>query len=382
MKNKIIIFRMTNACNLNCEYCYDKCNHITVKKENEDFSEKIPNIIKYIEEIWKEKDEKAEIIFHGGEPLVINPENYINLMEKIKEKFNKVRFSIQTNATLINEKYIEIFKKYDVHIGISLDGYDEETNKYRVYKSGRNSFKNVIEKISLLQDNNIKFGVIMTVNRTVLDNELKLYNFIKKYNLNCNIRPAFKSADNSNIDYMNEKEYYLFFTNLFNIWINDKNAEVKISQIKELKDEFIKVLEPNYCNRSCSSSECCQHNFISLDRNGNVYSCNRTYNNKKFFYGNLQKNSMQQIEEKINKLCEERKEYIRSSKCHNCILYTECYGGCPANAYSLHNKINSLDDEYCNAKIKIRMYVKEYIEKHNLNNEYKEMKENGELYIK
>lgn len=374
MKNKVIIFRMTNACNLNCKYCYDKGNHTTVSQENEEFSLMIHNIIKNINKIWKNKDSSAEIIFHGGEPLIISVQNYKRLLDNIKMLYPKVKFSIQTNATLINQEYINLFKNYNVHIGISLDGFDEYTNKYRTYRNGTNSFNTVLKKIEMLNKNNVKFGIIMTINNNVINNESKLYKFIKDYKLNCNIRPAFKTSE-TEVDYMNNEEYYTFFKNLFNIWINDKDSGIKLHQIKELQDEFVKVLEPNYCNRSCSSSGNCFNNFISLDRYGNLYSCNRTYNNPEFFYGNLDNISIQEVDKKINSISKIRKTFIKNSKCKGCILYKECYGGCPANSFSIYRTIESIDDSFCESRIKIRMYIQNYLGENGIKKEYLEMRE-------
>lgn len=376
MRNMTIIFRMTSGCNLNCTYCYDKENHIITKKENEIFKAKIPNIIKYIEKIWEDKNGRSEIIFHGGEPLIINKENYEELINKIKDIYPNVRFSIQTNGILLNEQYIKLFKKHNVHIGISLDGYDEITNKYRVYKNQKNSFNDVKKNIILLNKNDIKYGIIMTLNSSVLGNEKKLYNFIKDYKLNCNIRPAFKS-NNKEIEYMTEREYYIFFKNLFDIWINDKNTEVKFTQIKEVYDEFIKVLEPIYRNKSCSTSGNCYKKFISLDVDGNLYSCNRTYNNKYFFYGNINELNKEQLDEQIEKRLDMRKQSIEKKGCKTCKMFAECHGGCPANGYLLHGTIDSVDDGFCKAKLKIRKYVESYLEENNIKKDYIEMKKNG-----
>lgn len=381
MKNSTIIFRMTNACNLDCTYCYDKLNHVTIKKENEIFNSKIPNIVSYIDKIWLNKTDQSELIFHGGEPLIINEMNYEILMNKIKKIYPNVRFSIQTNGILINQKYIDLFKKYNVHIGISLDGYDEETNKYRVYKNKKNSFNDVMKKIELLNDNKVKFGIIMTLNNSVIGNEKKLYNFIKKYKLRCNVRPAFNCSEKE-IDYMSDEEYYVFFKNLFDIWINDKKTEVKLTQIKEIYDEFVKVLEPLYNTKSCSTSGNCFKNFISLDSDGNLYSCNRTYNIKEFFYGNLNEIDREQVEKQMEEKMLERKKYIENSKCKKCILYDECHGGCPANSYSLHGKFECADDEFCKAKLNIRRYITEYLDKNNIKRDFEEMKRNEQLYKK
>ena len=216
MKNITIIFRMTSTCNLNCIYCYDKANHIMKKKENDNFKKRIPDIVESIEKLWKNREDRGEIIFHGGEPLIIDTANYEELMQKIKSIYPNTKFSIQTNGTLINEKYIELFKEYNMHVGISLDGYDEITNKYRVYKNKKNSFNDVMRKINLLHRKDVDFGVIMTINSSIVGKEKQLYDFIKEYKLKCNIRPAFKS-NNEEIEYMTNEEYCIFFKNLFNI---------------------------------------------------------------------------------------------------------------------------------------------------------------------
>lgn len=376
MKNKTIIFRTTNSCNLNCLYCYDKFNHSNIKKENEKFNLKIPYIIQNIEKLWKNKNANSEIIFHGGEPLIINEKNYAELLKNIKALYPNSRFTIQTNGTLLSEKYIKTFKEYNVHIGISLDGYNETTNKYRIYKNGKNSFFDVLEKIKLLNNNHITFGIIMTLNSSIITNEEKLYNFIRDYNLKCNVRPAFKS-DIKDIDYMSNEEYYTFFKNLFNIWINDTEKTVKLTQIKEIFDEFLKVLEPSYNVKSCSLSGKCFQDFICLDIEGNLYLCNRTYNNKDFFYGNLNKISDKQLEEKIETLSKKRNDYIKNSKCKKCELYNQCHGGCPASAYYLHGNVESMDDEFCKSKIKIKHYINEYLEKNKIKEDYWEIVKNG-----
>lgn len=376
MKNKTIIFRMTSACNLNCTYCYDRLNHDVRQLENEIFNSKISEIVSNISKIWENKNEKCEIIFHGGEPLIIDAVNYERLINNIKSTYSNVKFSIQTNGTLLNDEYLTIFKRYNVHIGISLDGYDEESNKYRIYKNGKNSFNDVIKKIELLNNEGINFGVIMTLNNSVVGNEEKLYNFIKKYKIKCNIRPVFQTTK-SEIAYMKEEEYYLFFKNLFNIWINDKEAKVKFMQIKEIGDEFIKVLEPFYNTKSCSTSGNCFENFISLDVDGNLYSCNRTYRVKDFFYGNLRELTKEELENKIKEKINMRKQFIDNEKCNKCKLFSECRAGCPANAYALHGSIESADDNYCSAKLRIREYVNNYLEKNNIKKDYKKIKENG-----
>lgn len=191
MKNPVIILRMTNNCNLNCKYCYDKRNHFDSKMENYKIKSNLNQIVDNIVKIFQDDKSLSKIIFHGGEPLLVEPQVYERLILKILEFRPNTKFSIQTNGTLLNNKFIDIFEKYNVNIGISIDGFDENTNKYRIFKNGKNSFEKVKEKIDLLNERNIKFGTIISLSKEITGHEEELYDFIDRNNLSCSIRPIF-----------------------------------------------------------------------------------------------------------------------------------------------------------------------------------------------
>lgn len=367
-KNPVVIFRITNMCNLNCTYCYDKDNRYIDKNINEEFENKLNDIQRYLNMIYFNKDKTTTLIFHGGEPLLLSADVYEKLLKKIITP--NMRVSIQTNGTLINEKYIEIFKKYNMNVGISLDGCNEEQNYCRIYKNGKNSFNRVMNNIKLLKENNIRFGIIMTISKKHLGKEKEIYDFIAENKLNINMRPAFptKYGDNTNI--MSEEEYYEFFKNIFDIWYEDRNKRVKLKQIREIYDEFAKVLKENYCSGSCSEGKNCFGKFISLDINGNIYSCNRTYNNDEFLLGNLNIQSIDKIFNNANKLAEKRIKNLENLDCIRCDIYRYCYGGCPANAYSIHGDYTKPENYFCQAKKKILKYIKERLEETDEINKY------------
>ena len=374
MKNPTIILRMTNACNLNCTYCYDKKNHININHENEKIDERLDEIINNINRIQINKEERSKIIFHGGEPLLIRADIYEKLIKEIIKTHPNVNFSIQTNATLLDENYIKVFKKYGVSIGISLDGYNEEQNKCRVYANGKNSYNLVMKKIKLLKDNEMKFGIIMTLSKGIVGHEKELYDFIAENRIGCNIRPAFLSGNGEDKELiMTNEEYYNFFKNIFEIWYADKER-IKLTQIREIYEEFAKALNSKYEVKSCSVSDKCFENFISLDIDGNLYSCNRAYNNKELYYGNMKEIKMERVYEKMKNFIEERRKYVENSKCKKCMIYRYCKGGCPASAYNTNGTIYSADDYFCEARIRIYEYVKKRLKETGAIEQYKEMK--------
>lgn len=362
MSNYTIILRTTNHCNLNCTYCYDKENHNN-RNVNFNFKENINNLYKYISEIYRNCSGKAEIILHGGEPMLIKPESYIKFFKKLESiKSLKFKYSIQTNGTLITKEFIKFFKDYDVNVGISLDGCNEQENQCRVFLNGKNSFNEVLKSIELLNEKNCNYGVIMTISKNHVNQEKKLYDFIAKYKLKCNIRPAFKTSE-SDTFVMNEEEYTEFFINLFEIWYNDNKSSVTLTQINELYIKYMEVLNEKFNSRSCSRSLNCFNKFISLDPEGNIYSCNRSYNNREFYLGNLNVNTWEEIKEIASQKNQFRYLKIMNSKCKACEIFEFCRGGCPVNAYNLTKSFYNADTQFCDANKKIYNYIYQKLEK-------------------
>ncbi len=372
-ENPTIIFRVTNNCNLDCVYCYDKKNHSNIYNESKIIKSNIKSIVSTIEKIWINKSIKANLIFHGGEPLLVNANTYRLLIEEIIKLYPNASFSIQTNGTLLSKEHIRIFKKYNVNIGISLDGCNEQQNQFRIYSNGKNCFNKVMEKIELLKNEKARFGIIITLTKAILGHERELYDFIAANRLRCNIRPAFLSDNNIKNFALTNEEYSIFFKNLFDIWLND-DRKIDLTQINEMYEEFAKCLDNNKTYGNCSTCGECFGKFISLDAIGNIYSCNRTYENEKFYYGNINNMTREELALKCDELNKIRKSYLEGSKCKDCALFNECHGGCPANAYTLHKDICSADDYFCDSKLEIKKYIQSELKNKGLVEEYNKLK--------
>ncbi len=355
-----IVFRTTNECNLRCKYCYDNSNHdskISKRIATDNFFNNLDYIVKDAIKLYGNIN-YGKFIFHGGEPLLVDAK-VLNEFCKILSSKLPIEFSVQTNGTLITKDYIDLFKKYKFKVGISLDGANEEQNGARIYKEGGNSFNTVISKMNLLKQEQIKFGVIMSINKLHINREQELYDFIANNEINTNIRPIFPSLSGDNSLVMSTTEYLTFFKNLFEMWYNDSEKRVKTGQILEFANLVRSVVLDNYTNRCCECSPNCFMNFISLDASGEVYACNRLYNINDFYYGNIRNMSIEELENKINRLLELRNKGIEE-KCGNCKEYRNCYGGCVAEAYSQFGLIGEKSG-FCEIRKELNDYAKKRV---------------------
>lgn len=149
------------ACNINCVYCYEG----NLRKE-------VQNEVKYdlnaIEKAMEErygKDGSSAPNLHGGEALIISKLDVERLLKKMYELHGSS--SVQTNGVLIDEEYIEMFKRYKTSVGISFDG-PWPLNKLRVAGNGM-STKEATERtqqaIYRLHEAGISVGLIIVLHR-------------------------------------------------------------------------------------------------------------------------------------------------------------------------------------------------------------------------
>jgi uncharacterized protein len=101
------------TCNLRCSYCYEQPVRDIEPVHRYD-KEKVLAQLQHVTGSWS---------LFGGEALLIP---LSDLEELLQIAFDRWKYSgVQTNGTLITPSHIELFHKYNTHIGISLDGPDE-----------------------------------------------------------------------------------------------------------------------------------------------------------------------------------------------------------------------------------------------------------------
>ncbi len=355
-----IIFRPTNNCNLTCTYCYDKENHSDCRNLRKDATELFQKnegmIIEGIYKLW-EKEKRRKLIFHGGEPLLVDSEVLDHFCNQLRDL--NIRYSIQTNGTLIDQGTIQFFKNHNIHVGVSLDGCNEQQNSARVFPNGKNSFQTVSKKLKLLREHSISHGVIMSISKQQLGHEQEIYDFIAEQGFHCNIRPVYNANGDFAPNILTQEEYADFLKTLFDIWYDDKEQKVGTRQISELYEALREELDEDYHPRLCNSLPDCFRHFISLDVNGELHSCNRLYGIDKFHYGNIEDLSITDINSCIDQLERERKQTIHN-KCGNCERLDICHGGCVAESFDMNH---SLQEVACDkqSKVLLKKYVMEKI---------------------
>jgi uncharacterized protein len=143
----LLVIQPTPFCNIDCTYCYLP-NRSNSKKISLETLEMIAD------RVLTEKliDDHLSMVWHAGEPLTVNVDYFSEMLTRIAGKMKGIRVyhSIQTNGMLINQRWCDLFKAFDVRIGISMDGPERINDLHRVSRPGSGTFKKTMLGIELL----------------------------------------------------------------------------------------------------------------------------------------------------------------------------------------------------------------------------------------
>jgi uncharacterized protein len=141
-------------CNIACHYCYQQPQRDAEAKNGQYDMQKMKDAI---------LREGGPFILFGGEPLLVPLTDLEELFAWGYQQFGKN--GIQTNGSLITPAHVNLFKKYKVHVGISVDG-PVLLNDIRwagTLSRTRELSEKTHQNIKLLIDNGVVPGIIVTL---------------------------------------------------------------------------------------------------------------------------------------------------------------------------------------------------------------------------
>lgn len=359
----VIIIKPTYSCNFRCKYCYlGNSTKESSKMFNASFVQNAISQIKdYVIEVKSRK--KVTFIWHGGEPLLWGVENFRLVFEFMEDVLSDIDYSnsIQTNLSLLTEEYVDLFLKYNVHVGFSVDGFRELNDSQRVLTNGRGTYDLIIDRLNLARAKGLSMGCIIVGTKNSIGRVEELYKFVGDNRLNFKFNPLFISGEARNNDEelgITTGEYADMTIELFDLWYNDTENRITESNFVEIASNIL-----TGHTSGCLFGKNCQENFFAIAPTGDVFPCGRFCDEStaEFSYGNLHNESLTDILTRAKKSdCYNRYKYIEESSCRQCEYFHICHGGCLHDGYLRSGDFRS-KTFLCSAYKRIFKHIKERI---------------------
>lgn len=163
-----LVVKIAERCNLKCAYCYlyehGDTTFLARPKfmSDEVFDALLCQVRTYCD---SRPGQRTALTFHGGEPTLAGPERLARFAQHAREILG-ARLSglqMQTNATLIDDRWIETLYANRIHASVSLDGPVDVHDGSRVDHAGRGSYEKTVQGLRLLQEAGMRPGVLAVV---------------------------------------------------------------------------------------------------------------------------------------------------------------------------------------------------------------------------
>ena len=328
-----LLYVPTMACNMSCKYCYLEDNTIDEKTEYKPLE-----TLEYAIKKFKESNViPFNISLHGGEVTTLSKDDFHDLIQYISNYYSNNKqiivdggFKIGSPHIKTNmynlEKHIDTIKEFNVSISGSLDLPLSLHDKYRITKGNQKTLKRILENIELLKDIPNKKKASATIFKEhykYIDKIIEDIKFLRKNTCldmnDFNFMIGFDYNSNGILHHMTEKEQVEFYKRMHKEF---DGTDLDYGVNGPWFDEF----GPEYCT-NCDN---CGEKFFLLEKNGDIYSCVRGQKNPDYYYGNIYKNSVEEILNTAkSKIFLNHNKQPLNEECTKCGYLYICKTGCP-----------------------------------------------------
>lgn len=319
----------SSNCNMRCKYCF----YNDVAKNREMPSHGTMSL-ETAESVLKKAFAYAAgnpvyVNFQGGEPLLAGKRFFLaaaNIIARANVKKSPVFIGVQTNGTLVDDEWCEIFKNNGFLVGLSLDG-DEIANANRIDKDGNPTFDKAMKAAELLKKHGVNFNILTVLTRDVAMRVGTIYKFFKAHGFDrlqfipC-LKPLCGEIENPNF-YLDEKSYTLFLLSAFALYQKDM-AENNYTSIRQF-DNFVRLAHFERAEQ-CGMNGHCTHQFV-VEADGCVYPCD-FYCTDEYLLGNILETDFFALERSPRAVDFIKESLVVDEACKSCEYYMLCKGGC------------------------------------------------------
>lgn len=284
------------------------------------------------------KEMPVTISWQGGEPTLMGLDFYRHSMEIEKNCLDPdvtIENTIQTNGMLIDEHWCGFFRENNVLVGLSLDGTRQMHDAFRHDRNGRSVFNRAIRAARLMQEHQVRFNLLCTVNSVNCLRPLELYRFFRdelqaRYIQFVPVVERARVSSASNLPTVtgpsvHPAAYGRFLMEIFDEWVRNDVGTMFIQP-------FDGVLS-SYCHGEstlCIFRPACGDALV-LEHNGDLYSCDH-FVDPPHLLGNIRKSHVKEL---VSSDQQRSFGFAKSEElprpCRECTFLFACHGECPKN---------------------------------------------------
>ncbi|WP_426210442.1 radical SAM protein [Massilia sp. TWP1-3-3] len=258
-----VILKVTERCNLACPYCYFFFSGDESYKAHPPViaGGTVTEVIAFIRKAVIETGvRQVRLGLHGGEPLLLKVDKFAELCAQFRAALDPLcdlMLVVQTNGVLVNDEWVAVFSRFQVRVGVSIDGDEAVHNIFRITKKGKGTYAETRRGWNLLNramaDGVIPSATILCVVSPQQSGSKILKHFAEELQVtgvNFLLPDMTHDSPDANERYINGCGDFLI--DVFNAWAELSSRKIKVT-VRWIDEIIGALMDDELCRRSATS---------------------------------------------------------------------------------------------------------------------------------
>jgi uncharacterized protein len=346
----VVVVQPTPFCNINCSYCYLPARNDRTTITRETLRALFERVLA---SGWSEN--QLTVIWHAGEPLVLPVAFYQDafaLIDSLRPSDIAIRHSFQTNGMLLSTDWCELFKQWQVGVGVSIDGPKHLNDAHRLGRSGRSTFDSAVAGIRLLRRERVPFHVISVLTERSLESPDEMLEFYRTEGI-ADICFNVEESEGAHVStlFASAAPRERFRRFLGHFW-REARKDQRVRFVREIDAMLARVFRPG--DETINNVQVEPFAMLNVDCRGNVSTFspellglkNPIYDD--FIIGNVHTHTLEDM--RANPALQAMARDVASgvARCRStCEYFSVCAGGAPINKLSENGSFDSARTGFC-----------------------------------
>lgn len=362
---KAMCLHVAHDCNLRCKYCFAGTGPFGGNRELmslETGKLALDFLLKH-----SGARSQCEVDFFGGEPLLNFPvvQELIAYGKEIAQKAGKtMKFTLTTNAVLLNQAIADFLEKEGVSVVLSLDGRKEVNDRMRPYANGKGSYDRIMPQILRFIEKRpnsspYAIGKYYYVRGTYTHYNTDFYkDVLHMADLGIKMVSVEPVVAFSNEEYAFQEEDLPKIKESYDI-LGEKVLEYRQNGKEFSFFHFNAGLDEGPCLPKRLSGCGAGHEYVAISPEGEIYPCHQFVGQEQYRLGSLHDSNSELTEDIVRKF--RNANVYAKEECGSCWARYSCSGGCHAANAAFSGeltKVYALGCELQKKRLEVAYYLK------------------------
>ena len=348
-------------CNLDCDYCFFLSKEQLYPGSTFRMAPEVHEA--YLTQLFAAHGPTDEVVvaYQGGEPTLMGLDFFaesVALASRLRGPRQRVLHSIQTNGTLLDDRWGAFLAEHHFLVGLSVDGPRAMHDAYRVDKGGKPTFDRVMAGWEVLRRFDVDRNVLTTVHAANADHGLEVYRFLRDdlgasfiqfipvveratagllaqadagWGARAKDRPLYRQHG-SEVTHrsVSGPQYGRFLVAVFEEWARHDVGDVFVQMFDTALAHWLGMHDVGLCVHTPTCGRA-----VALEHNGDLYSCDH-YVEPEYLLGPITggRTLLDLVDSPAQRAFGDAKRDTLPRYCLECDVRFACHGGCPKDRFA------------------------------------------------